>query len=89
VFILLLSVLVPLVGGIPFMLFLTRVKKIGMVLIMAALIGLFLCPALAALPFLLLLVSRRWTASFMYAAVYALTYLGELFFVQNTRAFSI
>jgi energy-coupling factor transport system substrate-specific component len=41
VFIPLLSVLVPLAGGIPFMLFLTRVKKFGMVLIMAILIGLF------------------------------------------------
>jgi energy-coupling factor transport system substrate-specific component len=41
VFIPLLSVLVPLVGGIPFMLFLTKVKKFGMVLIMAILIGLF------------------------------------------------
>jgi energy-coupling factor transport system substrate-specific component len=42
VFIPLLSVLVPLAGGIPFMLFLTRVKKFGMVLIMAVLVGLFL-----------------------------------------------
>ncbi|MDR0730672.1 MAG: MptD family putative ECF transporter S component [Treponema sp.] len=41
VFIPLLSVLVPLIGGIPFMLFLTKVKKFGMVLIMGILIGLF------------------------------------------------
>lgn len=39
IFIPLLSVLVPLVGGIPFMLFLTKVKKFGMVLIMSVLIG--------------------------------------------------
>lgn len=38
VFIPILSVLVPLVGGIPFMLFLTKVKKFGMVFIMADLI---------------------------------------------------
>ncbi len=40
VFIPLLSVLVPLVGGIPFMLFLTKAKKFGMVFIMSILIGL-------------------------------------------------
>ena len=40
IFIPLLSVLVPLVGGIPFMLFLTKVKKFGMVLIMSVLMGL-------------------------------------------------
>lgn len=39
IFIPLLSVLVPLVGGIPFMLFLTKVKKFGMVFIMAVLIS--------------------------------------------------
>ena len=41
VFIPLLSVLVPLIDGIPFMLFLTRVKKFGMMLIMSMLVGLF------------------------------------------------
>jgi energy-coupling factor transport system substrate-specific component len=41
IFIPLLAVLIPLVGGIPFMLFLTKVKKFGMMLIMAVLIGLF------------------------------------------------
>ena len=40
IFIPLLSVLVPLVGGIPFMLFLTNVKKFGMVWIMSVLIAL-------------------------------------------------
>lgn len=40
IFIPLLSVFVPLVGGIPFMLFLTKAKKFGMVLIMSVLIGL-------------------------------------------------
>ncbi len=39
VFIPLLSVLVPVIGGIPFMLFLTKVKKFGLVTIMAVLIG--------------------------------------------------
>jgi len=39
VFIPLLSVLVPIVGGIPFMLFLTKVKKFGMVWIMAIIMG--------------------------------------------------
>lgn len=39
IFIPLLSVLVPLIGGIPFMLFLTKVKKFGLVTIMATLIG--------------------------------------------------
>lgn len=39
IFIPLLVVLVPFVGGIPFMLFLTKVKKFGMVLIMGILIG--------------------------------------------------
>ena len=40
IFIPLLSALVPLIGGIPFMLFLTKVRKFGMVLIMSVLIGL-------------------------------------------------
>lgn len=40
IFIPLLSVMVPLVGGIPFMLFLTKTKKFGMVWIMSILIGL-------------------------------------------------
>lgn len=39
VFIPLMAVLVPLLGGIPFMLFVTKVKKFGMVLIMGILIG--------------------------------------------------
>lgn len=42
IFIPLLSVLVPLVGGIPFMLFLTKVKKFGMVTIMSILIGILI-----------------------------------------------
>jgi energy-coupling factor transport system substrate-specific component len=41
IFIPLLAVLVPLVCGIPFMLFLTKVKKFGMMLIMVILIGFF------------------------------------------------
>lgn len=41
-FIPLLSVICPLLGGIPFMLFLTRVKKFGMISLMGTLIGLFL-----------------------------------------------
>lgn len=43
IFIPLLSVLVPLIGGIPFMLFLTKTKKFGMVTIMSVLIGLITC----------------------------------------------
>lgn len=39
IFIPLISVLVPLIGGIPFMLFLTKTKKFGMVTIMSLLIG--------------------------------------------------
>ncbi len=42
VFIPLLSVLCPLLGGIPFMLFLTRVKKFGMITIMGTLVGLLM-----------------------------------------------
>lgn len=42
VFIPLLAVLVPLIGGIPFMLFVTKVKKFGMVLIMGILIGIIM-----------------------------------------------
>ncbi|PWJ51068.1 MptD family putative ECF transporter S component [Faecalicatena contorta] len=42
IFIPLLSVLVPLIGGIPFMLFLTKVKKFGMVTIMSILIGILI-----------------------------------------------
>ncbi len=42
VFIPLLSVICPLLGGIPFMLFLTRVKKFGMISLMGTLVGLFL-----------------------------------------------
>jgi energy-coupling factor transport system substrate-specific component len=41
IFIPLLSVLVPLAAGIPYMLFLTKVKKFGMVLIQGILVGLF------------------------------------------------
>ncbi|MFV0527251.1 MAG: MptD family putative ECF transporter S component [Lachnospiraceae bacterium] len=39
IFIPLITVLVPFIGGIPFMLFLTRVKKFGMILIMSVIIG--------------------------------------------------
>lgn len=42
IFIPLLSVLCPLIGGIPFMLFLTRIKKFGMITIMGVLIGLIM-----------------------------------------------
>ena len=38
----LLCVLVPLLGGIPFMLFLTRVKKFGMIWIMSVIMGLLM-----------------------------------------------
>jgi energy-coupling factor transport system substrate-specific component len=42
IFIPLLSVLVPIISGIPFMLFLTKVKKFGMVWIMSIIFGIFM-----------------------------------------------
>ena len=42
IFLPLLSVICPLVGGIPMMLFYTKVKKFGMITIMGIIIGLFL-----------------------------------------------
>ena len=42
IFLPLLCVLVPLLGGIPFMLFLTRVKKFGMIWIMSVIMGLLM-----------------------------------------------
>jgi energy-coupling factor transport system substrate-specific component len=42
VFLPLLSVLVPILGGIPFMLFLTKVKKPGMIIIMAMIMGILM-----------------------------------------------
>ena len=42
VFMPLLAVLVPIVGGIPFMLFLTKVKKFGMILIMSIIMGIMM-----------------------------------------------
>lgn len=42
IFMPLLSVIVPIIGGVPFMLFLTRVKKFGMILIMSILMGILM-----------------------------------------------
>lgn len=42
VFLPLLCVLVPLIGGIPFMLFLTKVKKFGMIWIMSIIMGIMM-----------------------------------------------
>ncbi len=42
IFLPLLSVLVPIIGGIPFMLFLTKVKKPGMLFIMAMIMGILM-----------------------------------------------
>ena len=42
VFLPLLAVLVPIIGGIPFMLFLTRVKNFGMIWIMSVIMGLLM-----------------------------------------------
>lgn len=42
VFMLLLSIIVPVVGGIPFMLFLTKVKKPGMIFLMSVIMGLMM-----------------------------------------------
>ena len=39
----LLCVIVPIFGGIPYMLFLTKVDKFGMITIYAMIVGLFLC----------------------------------------------
>jgi energy-coupling factor transport system permease protein len=44
-------------------------------------------PVLAVLPILLLLASHRWTASCLYAAIYSLTYLGELFLPRYVHGF--
>lgn len=42
IFLPLLSVIVPIIGGIPFMLFLTRVKKFGMIWIMSIIMGILM-----------------------------------------------
>ncbi len=42
IFLPLLSVIVPILGGIPFMLFLTRVKKFGMIWIMSIIMGIMM-----------------------------------------------
>ena len=42
IFLPLLSVLVPIIGGIPFMLFLTKVKKFGMIWIMSVIMGILM-----------------------------------------------
>ena len=42
IFMALLCVLVPIIGGVPFMLFLTKVKKFGMIWIMSLLMGLLM-----------------------------------------------
>ena len=42
IFLPLLSVFVPILGGIPFMLFLTKVKKPGMIFIMAMIMGILM-----------------------------------------------
>ena len=42
IFLPLLSVLVPIFGGIPFMLFLTKVKKFGMIWIMSIIMGILM-----------------------------------------------
>lgn len=45
IFMPLLTVIVPILGGIPFMLFLTKVKKFGMILIMSIIMGILDVPA--------------------------------------------
>jgi energy-coupling factor transport system permease protein len=44
-------------------------------------------PLLAGLPFIFLLVSRRWVVSLMCAAIYSLAYLGELFLIRHVHGF--
>lgn len=46
-----------------------------------------LCPVMAALPFALLLVSRRWFASLVYAALYIFASLSTHFFLSRTYGF--
>lgn len=55
IFIPLLAVIVPLVNGIPFMLFLTKVKKFGMILIMSVIMGILML--LTGMGFYTLIVS--------------------------------
>jgi len=55
IFLPLLAVLVPLLGGVPFMLFLTKVKTFGMIWIMSVIMGImmpaWMCPVLFAAAF--------------------------------------
>ncbi|MDR0730671.1 MAG: energy-coupling factor transporter transmembrane protein EcfT [Treponema sp.] len=44
-------------------------------------------PLLAAFPLIFLLVSRRRAAAFVYAAVYSVSRLGEMFLIQYTHGF--
>ncbi|MDR2786322.1 MAG: energy-coupling factor transporter transmembrane protein EcfT [Treponema sp.] len=46
-----------------------------------------LCPVMAALPLALLLASRRWFASLVYAALYILASLSTHFFLSRTYGF--
>lgn len=46
-----------------------------------------LCPAMAALPLALLLASRRWSASLIYAALYTVASLSTHFFLSRTYGF--
>jgi energy-coupling factor transport system substrate-specific component len=54
VFIPLLAVLIPFFGGIPYMLFLTRVKKFGMIWIMAVIMGILMALCVFSLACLVL-----------------------------------
>ena len=64
VFLPLLSVLVPLIGGVPFMMFLTKVKKPGMIFIFAMIMGVMMLLILLIMIIKVLPVFRRVLANF-------------------------
>lgn len=69
-----LCVLVPLLGGIPYMLFMTKVDKFGMLTIYAIIIGLFLwITGMGYWPFLFVL-DGKWKTGAWYLILYAVAY---------------
>jgi len=66
VFLPLLAVIVPIIGGIPFMLFLTRVKKFGMIWIMSVIMGLLMLLTGMSWPPLVVSVVSGLLADFVY-----------------------
>ena len=69
VFLPLLAIIVPLVGGIPFMLFLTKVNKFGMILIMSVIMGIMmLLTGMGIYPLIVSIVTGL-IAEFVYKSV--------------------